>query len=167
MNPTVQIGNTGAETSSTRCGQSFPRTAKLLKHPLFDAVYRGGQRHFSGLMTVFYLRRNAAQAGSSNEEGLCSAGSVTRRGRVQDPSRHKPTGPRIGFTVGRVLGGSVQRNRIRRRMREAVRLNLGLLNAPVDIVINPKKTVLTAEFPRIVEEVQKAFAVIEKKAGNE
>jgi len=30
-------------------------------------------------------------------------------------------------------------------------------------VINPKKAVLKAEFPKLLEEVQRAFAVIEKK----
>lgn len=168
VNPTVHIGETGAEKSSARRGQSFPRTARLLKHPLFDAVYKGGQRHFSGLMTVFFLRRSAPQAGSANiagssENGPYGGGSVTRRGKATSPNQI--AGPRIGFTVGRVLGGSVQRNRIRRRMREAVRLNLDQFNAPVDVVINPKKAVLAAEFPRIVEEVQKAFAVVQRKAG--
>jgi ribonuclease P protein component len=168
---TVHIGDTRAANPSARRGKSFPRTAKLLKHPCFDAVYKGGLRHFSGLMTVFFLRRDAPQASTSNEvgasaNGLCSAGPSTRRGRVRDPFLHVPSGPRVGFTVGRVLGGSVERNRIRRRMREAVRLNLDLLSVPVDVVINPKKAVLTAEFPRIVEEVRKAFGVIEKKVGS-
>lgn len=70
---------------------------------------------------------------------------------------------RIGFTVGRVLGGAVQRNRIKRRLREAVRLRRSVLQAPVDVVINPKKSVLAADFPLLVEEVARAFDVIEKK----
>jgi ribonuclease P protein component len=73
-------------------------------------------------------------------------------------------GPRIGFTVGRVMGGSVVRNRIRRRLREAVRLNLGHLLVPsaqpVDVVINPKKSALAAEFIRLQGEVADAFRVI-------
>jgi ribonuclease P protein component len=32
--------------------------------------------------------------------------------------------PRVGFTVTRKLGGAVERNRIRRRLKEAVRLAL-------------------------------------------
>jgi ribonuclease P protein component len=72
-------------------------------------------------------------------------------------------GARVGFTVGRVLGGAVQRNRIRRRLREAVRLQRALLKGPVDVVINPKKSVLTVEFPVVVEEVSRAFDVIAKK----
>ncbi len=70
---------------------------------------------------------------------------------------------RVGFTVGRVLGGAVERNRIKRRLREAVRLRRSSLKAPVDVVINPKKSVLAVEFPVVVEEVGRAFDVIAKK----
>jgi ribonuclease P protein component len=72
---------------------------------------------------------------------------------------------RVGFTVGRVLGGAVQRNRIKRRLREAVRLRRSALRMPVDVVINPKKSVLTVEFPVVVEEVRRAFDVIVKRLG--
>jgi ribonuclease P protein component len=72
---------------------------------------------------------------------------------------------RIGFTVGRLLGGAVERNRIRRRLREAVRLRRAALKAAVDVVINPKKSVLTVDFPVVLEEVSRAFDVIVKKLG--
>ena len=77
--------------------------------------------------------------------------------------RHGDGGARVGFTVGRVLGGAVERNRIKRRLREAVRLRRSLLQGPVDVVINPKKSVLTVEFPAVVEEVSRAFDLIAKK----
>ncbi|HEX9112038.1 MAG TPA: ribonuclease P protein component [Terriglobales bacterium] len=77
--------------------------------------------------------------------------------------RQAEGGARVGFTVGRVLGGAVQRNRIKRRLREAVRLRRALLKGPVDVVINPKKSVLTVAFPVVVEEVSRAFDVIAKK----
>ena len=70
---------------------------------------------------------------------------------------------RVGFTVGRVLGGAVERNRIRRRLREAVRRRLAELKIAVDVVINPKKSVLTVGFPVLLEEVSRAFEVIAKK----
>jgi ribonuclease P protein component len=69
---------------------------------------------------------------------------------------------RVGLTVGRVLGGAVQRNRIKRRLREAVRRRRSLLKGAVDVVINPKKSVLTVEFPVVLEEVSRAFGVITK-----
>lgn len=77
--------------------------------------------------------------------------------------RQTEGGARVGFTVGRVLGGAVQRNRIKRRLREAVRLRRSALKGAVDVVINPKKSVLTVEFPVVVEEVSRAFDVIAKK----
>ena len=69
---------------------------------------------------------------------------------------------RIGFTVGRALGGAVERNRIKRRLREAVRLWRSAVKQPLDIVINPKKSVLTLEFAVILEEIGRAFEVIDK-----
>ena len=71
----------------------------------------------------------------------------------------------MGLTVGRALGGAVQRNRIKRRMREAVRLTRVWPGAAADIVINPKKVVLTADFETVLNEVRQAFMVIEKKLG--
>jgi ribonuclease P protein component len=71
-------------------------------------------------------------------------------------------GPRVGLTAGRVLGKAVERNRIKRRMREAVRLSLELLTRDVDVVLHPRRSVLTAEFARLQEEVAKVFIVIEK-----
>ncbi len=70
---------------------------------------------------------------------------------------------RVGFTVGRVLGGAVERNRIKRRMREAVRLHRNLLTTPMDIVINPKKSVLKIDFTVVIDEVSRAFGTIARK----
>jgi ribonuclease P protein component len=71
---------------------------------------------------------------------------------------------RVGLTVSRALGGSVQRNRIRRRVREAVRGNLAALGRAADVVINPKRSALAAEFPALVADVAKGFAVIARGA---
>ena len=86
-------------------------------------------------MTVFFLEREAAVS----------------------------SGLRVGFTVGRALGGAVQRNRMKRRLREAVRLTRPWPGAAADIVINPKKVVLSVDFNSLLNEVRQAFVVIEKK----
>ena len=110
----------------------FPRSSRLLRHADFQRVYKQGQRHFAAHMTVFYLRR---------------AGGETLR---------------VGFTVGRALGGAVERNRMKRRLREAVRLHSPAASTPVDVVINPKKSLRTADFAELLKEVGRAFEVIKK-----
>jgi ribonuclease P protein component len=70
---------------------------------------------------------------------------------------------RVGFTVGRALGGAVQRNRIKRRLREAVRREQQQLGLAVDIVVNPKKSVLHANFSEITKDVSRAFEIMRGK----
>ena len=72
-------------------------------------------------------------------------------------------GARVGFTVSKALGGAVQRNRIKRRLREAVRLGNFSIAIAVDVVINPKRSALTADFTDLQSEVSKAFQVIDKQ----
>jgi ribonuclease P protein component len=137
---------------------SFPKRAHLRKHSDFQRVYQQGRRHFSGNMTVFYLPAEAP-APVQAAPGPNGAGTVTQRCARSEAS------VRIGFTVSKALGGSVERNRMRRRTREAVRHHLPMLNGmsgAVDVVINPKKSLLAAEFPQISKEIERAFTVIRR-----
>lgn len=69
----------------------------------------------------------------------------------------QPSGPRIGFTTPRALGKAVVRNRIRRRVREAVRLHLELLSPEWSIVFNPRRNAMEAPFPDLEREVERLF----------
>jgi ribonuclease P protein component len=133
---------------------SFPKTAHLLKHSDFQRVYQQGRRHFSGNMTVFYLRTQSEAGPAPNEAGTAAELCARAGGGV-----------RVGFTVSKALGGSVERNRMRRRTREAVRHHLRMLQGmseAVDVVINPKKSLLMVEFALISQEIERAFRVIRK-----
>lgn len=112
--------------------QKFPRSSRLLKHADFQAVYRQGKKHFSGNVIAFY-----------RESGRSS-------------------GPRVGFTVGKVLGGAVERNRIRRRMRSVVRRHLPELLKPLDVVLHPRKSVLTLKFAQLDSEIGDIFAAVQR-----
>jgi len=121
----------------TSAGNKFPKGKRLLKRSDFQKVYYNGRRQFTGNMTVFYRRRDQTEAAA---------------------------GPRIGLTVGRVLGGAVERNRIKRRMREAVRLCWPECQAPVDIVLHPRKGVLTLPFAKLMEEAARALRLAVPRA---
>ncbi|MBI3209137.1 MAG: ribonuclease P protein component [Candidatus Solibacter usitatus] len=70
-------------------------------------------------------------------------------------SNSASAGPRIGFTTPRALGKAVRRNRMRRRLREAIRLQLASIAPVWDIVINPRKSMLDASWAQIQSEVRK------------
>ncbi len=76
--------------------------------------------------------------------------------------RNDAAGIRVGFTVGKPLGGAVERNRIRRRMRAAVQRHLAEFAASVDVVMHPRKAVLTMEFARLQAEVKQVLTEILK-----
>jgi ribonuclease P protein component len=65
----------------------------------------------------------------------------------------QPIGPRVGLTVGKVLGKAHERNRIKRRMREAIRCHIGLLPSGYDLILHPRRVVLTMEFAKLEAEV--------------
>ena len=111
---------------------SFPRSSRLLKHADFQTVYKQGRKHFSNNMVAFYF--------ASGRSG----------------------GPRVGLTVGKVLGGAVERNRIRRRMRAALARHLGELGKPLDLVLHPRKSVLTMDFAALDSEIGQVFAAVQR-----
>lgn len=135
MNALAPNGSPDVSASGRR--SKFPRSVRLLRHADFERVYKQGRRHFASHLTVFYLPRT---------EGTDAAGL------------------RVGFTVSKALGGAVVRNRLKRRLREAVRLH-GIIPTAMDVVINPKKSLLTADFVEVQREVRRAFEVIGKSAG--
>ena len=132
MNCVSGFAPNGVNLSGPERRARFTGSMRLLRHSDFERVYKKGRRHFAAHMTVFYLRREQG-------EGL-----------------------RIGFTVGKVLGGAVERNRMKRRLRESVRLRWPEDRLPVDVVVNPKKSVLKLEFTELENEITKAFEVIQK-----
>jgi ribonuclease P protein component len=69
--------------------------------------------------------------------------------------------PRFGFTATKKLGNAVVRNRIRRRLKEALRL-LPSLSARTgyDYVILARQAALDQAFPALQEELARAFVEI-------
>jgi ribonuclease P protein component len=82
-----------------------------------------------------------------------------RRGRLfllEVMDRNDGEQPRVGFTVTKKAGNAVQRNRIRRRLREAVRLHAAGDMAPGnDYVIVGRPEILTAPFGMLTSELSR------------
>ncbi len=110
------------------------QTFRLRKHADFQRVYKSSSKQFSKRMTFFFSLRESC---------------------VPELS-----GPRVGLTVGKVMGKAVDRNRIKRRMREAVRHNVSAIAAPVDIVLHPRRVVIEMEFAELEREVAQVFGII-------
>jgi ribonuclease P protein component len=74
--------------------------------------------------------------------------------------RNEPdTKPRVGFTVTKKHGNAVERNRMRRRLKEAVRLHGGIAMQPGhDYVIVARRDVLSAPFASLVRTLNERFA---------
>ena len=67
-------------------------------------------------------------------------------------------GARVGFTVTKKTGNSVVRNRIRRRLREAVRLGQALsLRHDHDYVLIARRDVLSLDFRALGQELERAL----------
>jgi len=62
---------------------------------------------------------------------------------------------RFGWSIKKALGSAVKRNRIRRRIREIVRLHRQEISPGWDIVIHPRTSVATAEFAAVTSELLK------------
>ena len=115
---------------------------RLRKHADYQRVYGSSRKQFSKQMSFFF--------------------SVRPEGRRSDTP-----GPRVGLTVGKVLGKAVDRNRIKRRMRECVRHHIGMLTGPVDVILHPRRTVLEMEFARLDREVAAIFRQIQGSLSRE
>lgn len=102
--------------------------SRLRKHSDYQRAYAASRKRQSASMSWFM----APQSG----EGPAS-----------------PSGPRVGLTVGKVLGKAHERNRIKRRMREALRRHVDLLPAGFDLIFHPRRGVLTLDFARLEAEV--------------
>lgn len=73
--------------------------------------------------------------------------------------------PRVGFTVTRKNGNAVIRNRIKRRLKEAVRVGLQHdMSNGIDYVFIARRKCLHVPFAELVETLQKRLAIIKKNA---
>ena len=76
---------------------------------------------------------------------------------------------RVGFTVSRQVGNAVERNRVRRRLREIVRLSTatgtGRLRPGHDYVLIGRRAALAAPFGEMMQELDAALSRLDSRGG--
>lgn len=130
--------------SSARQSVASAAARRLRKHADYQRVYAASRKQFGKQMSYFFLLRQPL-------------GPDGRPRRDADP-----VGARVGLTVGKVMGKAVDRNRIKRRMREAVRRQVSLLRMPVDVVLHPRRSVIDLDFATLEREVIAVFRTIQR-----
>jgi len=122
------------EPFGTPTSFGFPKTARILRTVDFRKTYNEGKRFTGRCFAAFCLR-------------------------VQ---RDRDQGPRLGFTVPRAFGKAVLRNRVKRRIREALRMRLPEVAPEWDIVINPRRPAIAAPVDELRREVDRLVAQCRK-----
>jgi ribonuclease P protein component len=101
--------------------------ARLRKHADYQRAYAASRKKQSSSMSWFLAPQPLEIAGAA--------------------------GSRIGLTAGKVLGKAHERNRIKRRMREVLRRHLEIVPVGFDLILHPRRTVLTMEFAKLEAEI--------------
>ena len=114
--------------------------ARLRKHADYQRAYAAARKRQSTSMSWFLAPQTPAK-----------------------PDSILPSGPRAGLTVGKVLGKATERNRIKRRMREVLRRHVDLLPRGFDLILHPRRNVLTMEFTQLEAEIVRIL----KQAGEQ
>ncbi|MFY9854119.1 MAG: ribonuclease P protein component [Terracidiphilus sp.] len=104
--------------------------ARLCKHADYQRAYAASRKRQSSSMSWFLAPQIPAF-----------------------PTVPSPSGPRVGLTAGKVIGKSHERNRIKRRMKEALRRHIDLLPPACDLILHPRRSVLTIEFTKLEAEI--------------
>ena len=115
-------------------------------------MYDNGIRVPGPLFAAFCLARPlySESAPASNLPPVRAAAPVSSEAPAH-------TAARLGITVPRAVGKAVDRNRIKRRLREAFRLHRAGLDPRWDIVLNPRRAALTAAFPDVERAILKVI----------
>ena len=128
-NLVIRPGSSSMNTQSSSAAPQSIAGVRLRKHSDYQRAYVVARKRQSASMSWFLARQ------------------------IDETGGEPPAGPRVGLTAGKVLGKAHERNRIKRRMREVLRRHSGLIPTGYDLILHPRRAVLTMEFAKLEAEV--------------
>ena len=82
---------------------------------------------------------------------------MTWFGTMRPDASWPVSGARVGITAGKVLGKAHERNRIKRRIRELIRRHVRELPDGLDLILHPRRLVMTMDFLKLDAEILRIF----------
>jgi ribonuclease P protein component len=117
-------------------GERFRRESRLRSAADFQRVRRVGKRRQGKYLTLSFARA------------------------PQDPDREsaEPPSTRVGFSVSKRVGDAVTRNRVKRRLREAVRRCLWQVAPGWDMIVTARPEAASADYIALRDDVTTVLA---------
>ena len=121
----------------------MPKRGRLSRSAEFERVYRQGRSNGNRYLVLYTFPRGDTATPDADE------------------------GPRLGVSVSRKVGGAVDRNKVKRLLREAFRAEASRLPDDVDVVIVARPDALELVEREGLAGVQAAVADLVSRAGGE
>ncbi len=67
--------------------------------------------------------------------------------------------PRVGFSITKKMGNAVIRNRLKRKLREIVRLNRTKITKPMDYIVIPRQNTLDLDYLKLESQLMHVFSL--------
>jgi ribonuclease P protein component len=88
--------------------------------------------------------------------------------RREEAGKEAGASARVGLTVTKSVGGAVERNRVRRRLKEALRAAAPLeAEGDHDYVLMARREVLGRRFAALVDDVRTAFRAARRRGADD